>query len=92
MSCSHGDAIRCRLSSAPGFVFVTLPPPKGEKYAFSVPLANVYSILVYPVSQIATLQDCPSDLRSSRACSTGMALLLSSEHLTPESTSTSADV
>ncbi|ORY28020.1 rab-GTPase-TBC domain-containing protein [Naematelia encephala] len=33
-----------------GFVFVSLPPPKGETYAFSVPLSNIYSILVYPPS------------------------------------------
>ena len=29
---------------------MSIPPPKGEKYAFSVPLSNLYSILVYPVS------------------------------------------
>ncbi|OXC64970.1 hypothetical protein AYX13_05796, partial [Cryptococcus neoformans] len=34
----------------PGFVFVSVPPPKGEKYAFAVPLAGIYSILVYPPS------------------------------------------
>ncbi|WVF67871.1 hypothetical protein IAT40_002632 [Kwoniella sp. CBS 6097] len=33
-----------------GFVFVSLPPPKGEKYAFSIPITNLYSILVYPPS------------------------------------------
>ncbi|ODN77782.1 hypothetical protein, variant [Cryptococcus amylolentus CBS 6039] len=33
-----------------GFVFVSVPPPKGEKYAFSVPVTNIYSILVYPPS------------------------------------------
>ncbi|WVR08757.1 hypothetical protein IAU60_005815 [Kwoniella sp. DSM 27419] len=33
-----------------GFVFVSLPPPKGEQYAFSIPLNNIYSILVYPPS------------------------------------------
>ncbi|TYJ57288.1 hypothetical protein B9479_002021 [Cryptococcus floricola] len=33
-----------------GFVFVSVPPPKGEKYAFSVPVPNIYSILVYPPS------------------------------------------
>ncbi len=35
---------------AAGFVFVSVPAPKGEKYAFSVPLSGVYSILVYAVS------------------------------------------
>ncbi|WWC72751.1 uncharacterized protein I206_106715 [Kwoniella pini CBS 10737] len=33
-----------------GFVFVSLPPPKGEKYAFSIPITSIYSILVYPPS------------------------------------------
>ncbi|KAK8850697.1 hypothetical protein IAR55_004617 [Kwoniella newhampshirensis] len=33
-----------------GFVFVSLPPPKGEKYAFSIPVTSLYSILVYPPS------------------------------------------
>ncbi|WVQ95362.1 hypothetical protein IAU59_002459 [Kwoniella sp. CBS 9459] len=33
-----------------GFVFVSLPPPKGEKYAFSIPITSLYSILVYPPS------------------------------------------
>ncbi|RXK41066.1 hypothetical protein M231_01697 [Tremella mesenterica] len=33
-----------------GFVFISLPPPRGEKYAFSIPLSDVYSILVYPPS------------------------------------------
>lgn len=33
-----------------GFVFVSIPPPKGEKYAFSVPVSSIYSILVYPPS------------------------------------------
>lgn len=33
----------------PGFIFVSLPAPRGEKYAFSVPVSNIYSILVYPV-------------------------------------------
>lgn len=33
-----------------GFVFVSIPPPKGEKYAFSVPVSQLYSILVYSVS------------------------------------------
>ncbi|AAW46850.2 Rab GTPase activator, putative [Cryptococcus deneoformans JEC21] len=33
-----------------GFVFVSVPPPKGEKYAFSVPVTGIYSILVYPPS------------------------------------------
>jgi hypothetical protein len=33
-----------------GFVFVSVPPPKGEKYAFSVSVSSLYSILVYPVS------------------------------------------
>ena len=37
----------------PGFVFVSIPPPKGEKYAFSVPVSSIYSILVYPVSQLS---------------------------------------
>lgn len=37
-------------STAAGFVFVSVPAPKGEKYAFSVPLSGVYSILVYAVS------------------------------------------
>lgn len=32
-----------------GFVFVSLPPPRGEKYAFSIPVSSLYSILVYPV-------------------------------------------
>jgi hypothetical protein len=32
------------------FVFVSIPPPKGEKYAFSVSVSTLYSILVYPVS------------------------------------------
>jgi hypothetical protein len=32
-----------------GFVFVSIPPPKGEKYAFSVPVSQLYSILVYSV-------------------------------------------
>ena len=32
-----------------GFVFVTVPPPHGEKYAFSVPISGIYSMLVYPV-------------------------------------------
>ncbi|OXG12560.1 rab GTPase activator [Cryptococcus neoformans Ze90-1] len=40
-----GDAL-----TWPGFVFVSVPPPKGEKYAFAVPLAGIYSILVYPPS------------------------------------------
>lgn len=35
-----------------GFVFVSVPPPKGEKYAFSVPVSSLYSILVYPVSTV----------------------------------------
>ena len=34
----------------PGFVFVSIPPPKVEKYAFSIPLTGIYSILVYLVS------------------------------------------
>jgi hypothetical protein len=34
----------------PGFVFVSLPPPRGEKYAFSVPVSSIYSVLVYPPS------------------------------------------
>ncbi len=34
-----------------GFVFVSVPPPRGEKYAFSVPVSGLYSILVYPVSE-----------------------------------------
>ena len=38
-----------RLTSV-GFVFVSLPPPRGEKYAFSIPVSSIYSILVYPVS------------------------------------------
>ncbi|WVQ72719.1 hypothetical protein IAR50_002279 [Cryptococcus sp. DSM 104548] len=33
-----------------GFVFVSVPPPKGEKYAFSIPVTDIYSILVYPPS------------------------------------------
>ncbi|WWC92508.1 uncharacterized protein L201_007467 [Kwoniella dendrophila CBS 6074] len=33
-----------------GFVFVSLPPPKGEKYAFSIPITSIYSVLVYPPS------------------------------------------
>jgi hypothetical protein len=33
-----------------GFVFVSLPPPRGEKYAFSVPVPSIYSVLVYPPS------------------------------------------
>jgi hypothetical protein len=37
------------------FVFVSIPPPKGEKYAFSVPVSSLYSILVYPVSQTSRL-------------------------------------
>ncbi|KAE8542753.1 hypothetical protein D1P53_000815 [Cryptococcus gattii VGV] len=32
-----------------GFVFVSVPPPEGEQYAFSIPLTTIYSILVYPV-------------------------------------------
>ncbi|ORX40833.1 rab-GTPase-TBC domain-containing protein [Kockovaella imperatae] len=32
------------------FVFVSVPPARGEKYAFSVPLSGIYSILVYPPS------------------------------------------
>ena len=35
--------------TAPGFVFVSIPPPKGGKYAFSVPVSSIYSVLVYPV-------------------------------------------
>ncbi|KLT38803.1 RabGAP/TBC [Cutaneotrichosporon oleaginosum] len=34
-----------------GFVFVSLPAPKGEKYAFSVPITSIYSILVYSPSR-----------------------------------------
>lgn len=30
---------------------MTLPPPRGEKYAFSIPVADLYSLLVYPVSK-----------------------------------------
>jgi len=41
--------LRPELVLTPGFVFVSLPPPRGEKYAFSVPVSNIYSILVYPV-------------------------------------------
>ncbi|OCF79010.1 rab GTPase activator [Kwoniella mangroviensis CBS 8886] len=33
-----------------GFVFVSLPSPKGEKYAFSIPITSIYSVLVYPPS------------------------------------------
>lgn len=36
----------------PGFVFVSLPAPRGEKYAFSIPVSDLYSLLVYPVSAI----------------------------------------
>jgi hypothetical protein len=36
-----------------GYVFVSLPPPRGEKYAFSVPVSHIYSLLVYPVSLVA---------------------------------------
>lgn len=32
-----------------GFVFVSVPPPQGEQYAFSVPATSIYSVLVYPV-------------------------------------------
>ncbi|WVN86059.1 uncharacterized protein L203_101217 [Cryptococcus depauperatus CBS 7841] len=32
------------------YVFVSVPPPKGEQYAFSIPVASIYSILVYPPS------------------------------------------
>ena len=38
------------LIMTPGFVFVSIPPPKVEKYAFSIPLTGIYSILVYLVS------------------------------------------
>lgn len=40
----------CGNELTPGFVFVSLPPPRGEKYAFSVPVTSVYSVLVYPPS------------------------------------------
>ncbi|WOO81958.1 GTPase-activating protein GYP7 [Vanrija pseudolonga] len=33
-----------------GYVFVSVPAPRGEKYAFSIPVTNIYSILVYPPS------------------------------------------
>lgn len=32
-----------------GFIFVSLPAPKGGEYAFSVPVSKIYSMLVYPV-------------------------------------------
>ncbi|KAK4685912.1 hypothetical protein P7C73_g4226, partial [Tremellales sp. Uapishka_1] len=38
------------VNRSPGFVFVTVPPPRGEKYAFSVPVTGIYSILVYAPS------------------------------------------
>lgn len=39
-----------RVLTSTGFVFVSVPPPKGEQYAFSVPLTSIYSVLVYPPS------------------------------------------
>lgn len=73
-----GDAL-----TWPGFVFVSVPPPKGEKYAFAVPLAGIYSILVYPVRLFL-----PARQRSpccSPACPTGTAPRLSSKSVSPNS-------
>ena len=38
-----------RTDATPGYVMVPIPAPRGEKYAFSVPVSSIYSILVYPV-------------------------------------------
>jgi hypothetical protein len=61
----------------PGFVFVSLPAPKGEKYAFSVPITSIYSILVYSVGVLHV--DTGADPSSLAARTTGMAPLRSSE-------------
>ena len=37
------------------YVFISLPPPKGEQYAFSVPITSIYSILAYPVRQVVCI-------------------------------------
>lgn len=42
-----------RVTLTAGFVFVSLPAPRGEKYAFSIPVTDLYSLLVYPVSAMA---------------------------------------
>ena len=50
-----------------GFVFVSIPPAnpaKVEKYAFSIPLTGIYSILVYPVR--SSLPDLPCSTLSKR--------------------------
>ena len=50
-TCHLQVVLRTRLlKNSTGFVFVSVPPPRGEKYAFSVPISGIYSILVYPVS------------------------------------------
>jgi hypothetical protein len=62
-----------------GFVFVSVPPPKGENYAFSVPVSSLYSILVYPVR----IRACPvgfTDIHSP-VLAIGMAQLPSSKYL-----------
>lgn len=49
---AHRVMLRRDDTNNAGFVFVSVPPPKGEKYAFSVPVSSLYSILVYPVGSI----------------------------------------
>lgn len=60
-----------------GFVFVSVPPPKGEKYAFSVPVTGIYSILVYPVRRLLCTGET-AHRRRSPVCPTGTAQPLSS--------------